>query len=331
MVIFGIFSLAFWFAGDEVSSGRATFTEVLKSFFAVFLSAFSTAQSQLHFPDVAKGKAAAKRVFAIIDRKPLIDSSSEEGGMPAVCKGQIELKDVSFAYPERPDAVVFNRFNITVEAGKTMALVGESGSGKSTVVSLIERFYDPLEGSVLLDGEDLRDLNLHWLRSNVGLVSQEPILFNMTVADNIRYGRPDASLEQVQEAARSANAHQFIEALPEGYDTMLGEGCIQLSGGQKQRVAIARAIIKDPKVLLLDEATSALDAESERVVQDALDRLMVGRTTIVVAHRLSTIRDADCIAVVYKGNIVEQGSHDELMAKKGSYARLVAHQMKRSS
>eukprot|EP00889_Picochlorum_renovo_P000112 jgi/Picre1/27142/NNA_000111.t1 len=151
----------------------------------------------------------------------------------------------------------------------------------------------------------------------------------MSVADNIRYGRPEASLEQVEEAARAANAHQFIQALPEGYSTMLGEGCIQLSGGQKQRIAIARAIVKDPKVLLLDEATSALDAESERVVQDALDRLMVGRTTIIVAHRLSTIRDADNIAVVYKGHIVEQGSHDELMSKGGSYARLVAHQMKK--
>ncbi|KAI8112886.1 hypothetical protein M9434_004206 [Picochlorum sp. BPE23] len=331
IIIFGIFSLAFWFAGDEVSSGRATFEEVLKSFFAVFLAAFSTAQSQLHFPDVAKGKEAAKRVFAIIDRKPLIDSSSAHGDRPSTCKGNIELHDVTFAYPQRPDAPVFQKFNLSVEAGKTMALVGESGSGKSTVVSLIERFYDPVDGGVLLDGQDIRDLNLHWLRSHVGLVSQEPVLFNMSVADNIRYGRPEASLEQVEEAARAANAHQFIQALPEGYSTMLGEGCIQLSGGQKQRIAIARAIVKDPKVLLLDEATSALDAESERVVQDALDRLMVGRTTIIVAHRLSTIRDADNIAVVYKGHIVEQGSHEELMSKGGSYARLVAHQTRAST
>ena len=328
-VLFSIYALAFWYMGLEISRGYSTFEEALKAFFAVFLAAFGLGQAQINFPDVAKGGAATKRVFAIVDRKTAIDAYNEEGIRPMECKGNIELQDVTFAYPQRPDALVFQKFNLSVEAGKTMALVGESGSGKSTVVSLIERFYDPVDGGILLDGQDIRDLNLHWLRSNVGLVSQEPILFNMSVADNIRYGRPDASLEQVEEAARAANAHQFIEALPEGYSTMLGEGCIQLSGGQKQRIAIARAIVKDPKVLLLDEATSALDAESERVVQDALDRLMVGRTTIIVAHRLSTIRDADNIAVVYKGHIVEQGSHDELMSKGGSYARLVAHQMKR--
>jgi ATP-binding cassette subfamily B (MDR/TAP) protein 1 len=221
---------------------------------------------------------------------------------------------------------VFTDFSLSVEAGKTVALVGESGSGKSSVVSLIERFYDVLGGQVLIDGEDVRDLDLQYMRAQIGLVSQEPVLFNMSVADNIAYGCPDASMEKIQEAARSANAHAFIEALPEGYHTMLGEGCIQLSGGQKQRVAIARAIVKDPKILLLDEATSALDAESERVVQDALDRLMVDRTTVVVAHRLSTIRDADTIAVVYKGHIVEQGTHQELVGINGSYARLVGGQ-----
>ena len=361
VIIFGIFALSFWFAGEEVSSERANFVDVLKvcclvvysivlegmkildtihnpthifamqSFFAIFLAAFSTAQAQLRFPDVAKGSAAAKRVFAIVDRQSKIDSASESGDRPSKCEGTIELKDIIFAYPQRPDAPVFENFNLTVPSGQTVALVGESGSGKSTVVSLIERFYDPQGGSVLLDGTDLRDLNLHWLRANVGLVSQEPVLFNLTVADNIRYGRPEASLEQVEEAARAANAHQFIQALPEGYQTMLGEGSIQLSGGQKQRIAIARALVKDPRVLLLDEATSALDAESEHVVQEALDRLMVGRTTIVVAHRLSTIRDADSIAVVYKGFIVEQGSHEELMKKKGSYSRLVSHQMRSSS
>jgi ATP-binding cassette subfamily B (MDR/TAP) protein 1 len=328
-VLFSIYALAFWYMGLEISRGYSTFEEALKAFFAVFLAAFGLGQAQINFPDVAKGGAATKRVFAIVDRKTAIDAFNEKGVRPMECTGNIELHDVTFAYPQRPDAPVFQKFNLSVEAGKTMALVGESGSGKSTVVSLIERFYDPVDGGVLLDGQDIRDLNLHWLRSHVGLVSQEPVLFNMSVADNIRYGRPEASLEQVEEAARAANAHQFIQALPEGYSTMLGEGCIQLSGGQKQRIAIARAIVKDPKVLLLDEATSALDAESERVVQDALDRLMVGRTTIIVAHRLSTIRDADNIAVVYKGHIVEQGSHDELMSKGGSYARLVAHQMKR--
>ena len=326
IVIFGIFSLAFWFAGDEVSSGRADFTAVLKSFFAVFLASFSTAQSQLHFPDVAKGKAAAKRVFAIIDRQPLI--ASVEGAKNVDLGGKIELRNVDFAYPERPDSLVFNDFSLSVEAGKTMALVGESGSGKSSVISLIERFYDPQSGGVYLDGENIKDMDIAYLRSQIGLVSQEPVLFNMSVADNIAYGCPDASMEKIQEAARAANAHSFIESLPEGYHTMLGEGCIQLSGGQKQRVAIARAIVKDPKILLLDEATSALDAESERVVQDALDRLMVGRTTVVVAHRLSTIRDADCIAVVYKGKLIEQGNHKELLAQKGSYARLVRHQMR---
>ena len=324
IVIFGIFSLAFWFAGEEVSSERASFTEVLKSFFAVFLAAFSTAQSQLHFPDVAKGKAAAKRVFAIIDRQPLI--ASEGGAKSVEVTGNIELRNVTFAYPSRPDTDVFTDFSLSVEAGKTVALVGESGSGKSSVVSLIERFYDPISGGVFLDDQNIKDIDLQYLRSQIGLVSQEPVLFNMSVADNIAYGCPDASMERIQEAARAANAHGFIEALPEGYHTMLGEGCIQLSGGQKQRVAIARAIVKDPKILLLDEATSALDAESERVVQDALDRLMVGRTTVVVAHRLSTIRDADTIAVVYKGHIVEQGTHQELVAMNGSYARLVGGQ-----
>ena len=328
-ILFSCYALAFWYMGLEISRGISTFGESIKAFFAVFLAAFGIGQAQINFPDVAKGGAATRRVFAIIDRPSGVQKSLDEGFRPTTIEGHIELSSVTFAYPQRPDAPVFEDFNLTVPSGQTVALVGESGSGKSTVVSLIERFYDPQGGSVLLDGTDLRDLNLHWLRANVGLVSQEPVLFNLTVADNIRYGRPEASLEQVEEAARAANAHQFIQALPEGYQTMLGEGSIQLSGGQKQRIAIARALVKDPRVLLLDEATSALDAESEHVVQEALDRLMVGRTTIVVAHRLSTIRDADSIAVVYKGKIIEQGSHEELMSRGGSYSRLVAHQMKR--
>ncbi|KAG7669217.1 hypothetical protein Ndes2526B_g05515 [Nannochloris sp. 'desiccata'] len=327
LVIFGIFSLAFWFAGEEVSNGRSTFVDVLKAFFSIFLAAFSFSQAQMHFPDVAKGQAASRRVFAIIDRKPKIDSSSPDGLLPPSCDGKLELKNITFAYPARPAATIFENFNLVIPAGTTVALVGESGSGKSTVVQLIERFYDPQQGAVLLDNIDIKNLNLHWLRSQIGLVSQEPVLFNMTVADNIRYGREDASLETVIAAAKAANAHNFISALPEGYDTRVGEGSIQLSGGQKQRVAIARAVVKDPRVLLLDEATSALDTESENVVQEALDRLMVGRTTVVVAHRLSTVRDANSIAVVYKGKLVEQGTHTELLALSGAYSRLVKHQM----
>ncbi|GAB4820940.1 hypothetical protein N2152v2_007986 [Parachlorella kessleri] len=328
--MFGVYALAFWFGAIQVKNGENTFEQILKVFFSIFLSAMGAAQAQAFFPDVAKGKAACMNVFTIIDRKPLIDASSPDGKKPLECHGSIELREVTFAYPLRPEVQVFRKFTLTIPAGQMVALVGESGSGKSTIIGLIERFYDPQGGQVLLDGRDLRDLNLHWLRSYMALVSQEPVLFNMSVIENIRYGRPDATLEQAMEAARAANAHTFIEALPEGYDTRVGESGIQLSGGQKQRVAIARAIIKDPRVLLLDEATSALDAESERVVQDALDKLMVGRTTVVVAHRLSTVRDADAIAVVVKGKVVEQGTHDELMTKaQGAYAKLVRNQMTR--
>ena len=326
-VVFGVYALAFWYMGLDITRGYSSFEDALKAFMAIFMAAMGIAQAQVYFPDVAKGRAAVQRVFSIIDRQPLIDGTDPEGYRPSSCAGKVELNGVTFAYPQRPDAPIFVDFRLVVAAGTTVAIVGESGSGKSTVVQLIERFYDPQSGTVLLDDVDIRTLNLHWLRAQIGLVSQEPVLFNMTVADNIRYGRPDATLESVIAAAKAANAHSFIEALPEGYDTLLGEGAIQLSGGQKQRVAIARAVVKDPKVLLLDEATSALDAESERVVQDALDKLMVGRTTIVIAHRLSTIKDADSIAVVYKGHLVEQGTHEDLVAKGGSYARLVSHQL----
>ena len=208
---------------------------------------------------------------------------------------------------------------------QTVALVGESGSGKSTVIALLERFYDPDSGSIFLDGIDLQILNVSWLRQQVGLVSQEPVLFNDTIRANIAYGRQgEASEEEIIAAAEAANAHEYISALPDGYNTIVGERGIQLSGGQKQRVAIARAIIKNPKVLLLDEATSALDVESERVVQEALDNVVIGRTTVVVAHRLSTIRGADIITVLKNGTVVEKGSHGDLMQiKDGIYASLV--------
>jgi ATP-binding cassette, subfamily B (MDR/TAP), member 1 len=221
--------------------------------------------------------------------------------------------------------VVLREAQLIINAGSTVALVGASGSGKSTVVSLLERFYDPEGGAVLLDGRDVRELNVQWLRSQIGLVSQEPVLFSGSIADNIRYGREGASMEDIVAAARMANAHSFISDFPDGYDTLVGEKGVQLSGGQKQRVAIARAIVRDPKVLLLDEATSALDSSSERVVQEALNRLVAlkRRTTIIIAHRLSTIRGADIIFVLQVGELVESGTHDELLKTGHHYRALV--------
>jgi ATP-binding cassette subfamily B (MDR/TAP) protein 1 len=316
----------FWFGGQQVSQGNMSFDDMLKAFFSILLAAFGMAQAQMAFPDLGKGAAAVQRVFAIIDRTPPIDSSDPSGDKPDPITGQLELRAVSFAYPSRPDSIVFKSFSLTIAPGTSLALVGQSGSGKSSVVGLIERFYDPVAGAVLLDGRDIKSLNLKWLRAHIGLVNQEPVLFSASVLDNIKYGNERATLEEVRAAARVANALDFVDKLPERFDTRVGEGGIQLSGGQKQRVAIARAVLKDPRILLLDEATSALDAESERLVQAALDAIMVGRTTLVVAHRLSTIRNADRIAVVHQGRIVEMGAHDELMAAAGSYSRLVRHQ-----
>ena len=221
-----------------------------------------------------------------------------------------------------------DNFNLTVEAGKTYAIVGPSGCGKSTVIQLIQRFYDPDAGEVRLGGKDICSLNIKWLRNHIGLVAQEPILFDTTIAENIFYGTEDATMEDVKTAAKNANAHDFISKLPKGYDTPVGEGGTQLSGGQKQRIAIARALIRDPKILLLDEATSALDSESESIVQQALDRARAGRTTIVIAHRLSTIQNADVIVSIEKGSVVEKGTHLELMDKEGLYFDLVTAQVR---
>ncbi|KAJ6381734.1 hypothetical protein OIU77_030412 [Salix suchowensis] len=254
--------------------------------------------------------------------------NSESGLELESVTGLVALKNIDFAYPSRPDAPILNNFSLNVPAGKTIALVGSSGSGKSTVVSLIERFYDPNSGQVLLDGHDIKTLKLRWLREQIGLVSQEPALFATTIKENILLGRPDASQVEIEAAARVANAHSFIIKLPDGFDTLVGERGLQLSGGQKQRVAIARAMLKNPAILLLDEATSALDSESEKLVQEALDRFMIGRTTLVIAHRLSTIRKADLVAVLQQGSVSEIGTHDELIAKgeNGVYAKLIKMQ-----
>ncbi|KAJ6331250.1 hypothetical protein OIU76_009763 [Salix suchowensis] len=299
----------------------------------------------------AKAKVAAAKIFRIINHKPTIDRNSESGLELESVTGLVALKNIDFAYPSRPDAPILNNFSLNVPAGKTIALVGSSGSGKSTVVSLIERFYDPNSGQVLLDGHDIKTLKLRWLREQIGLVSQEPALFATTIKENILLGRPDASQVEIEAAARVANAHSFIIKLPDGFDTQMksylmqgkildfvavggggvdvvGERGLQLSGGQKQRVAIARAMLKNPAILLLDEATSALDSESEKLVQEALDRFMIGRTTLVIAHRLSTIRKADLVAVLQQGSVSEIGTHDELIAKgeNGVYAKLIKMQ-----
>ncbi|KAH7667278.1 Xenobiotic-transporting ATPase protein [Dioscorea alata] len=284
--------------------------------------AFGTSLSNLKY--VAEASAAAGRISEVVNRVPKIDSESNEGEILQSITGEVEFKDIKFAYPSRPETIVLNEFNLKVPAGKTLALVGSSGSGKSTVISLLQRFYDPINGSILLDGVDIQRLKLKWLRSQLGLVSQEPALFATSIKENILFGKEDASMEDVMAACKTANVHDFISQLPLGYDTQVGERGIQLSGGQKQRIAIARAVLRSPKILLLDEATSALDTESERIVQEAIDIASIGRTTIIIAHRLSTILNSDIITVVQAGRVVESGSHNELMCdENGIYSPLV--------
>lgn len=233
-------------------------------------------------------------------------------------QGEIEMRDLSFAYPTRPDVTVLRDFSLHAKAGQRIALVGSSGSGKSTSISLLFRFYEPTTGQILIDGQPIRDMSLTTLRQNLALVPQEVLLFGGSIRENIAYGKPEATEEEIMAAAKKANAHQFIESLPEGYNTIVGDRGTQLSGGQRQRIAIARAILADPAILILDEATSSLDAESERLVQDALDKLMENRTSIIIAHRLSTVRRCDQILVLSAGTIVERGTHEELMAKNAS-------------
>ncbi|KAL3827731.1 hypothetical protein ACJIZ3_016533 [Penstemon smallii] len=332
-LLFLVYATSFYAGARLVEDGKITFSDVFRVFFALTMAAMAISQSSSLAPDSTKAKSAAASVFAILDRKSKIDPSDESGMKLENVKGEIELKHISFKYPTRPDVQIFRDLSLTIHSGKTVALVGESGSGKSTVISLLQRFYDPDSGHIKLDGIEIDKFQLKWLRLQMGLVSQEPVLFNDTIRANIAYGKEGNATEaEIIAAAELANAHKFISGLHQGYDTMVGERGVQLSGGQKQRVAIARAIIKSPKILLLDEATSALDAESERIVQDALDRVMVNRTTVVVAHRLSTIKGADLIAVVKNGVIVEKGKHDSLInIKDGYYASLVALHMSSAS
>ncbi|KAK3234961.1 hypothetical protein CYMTET_54811 [Cymbomonas tetramitiformis] len=308
-----------------VADGDIDFEEMVIPIFAIMMMAAGLGLAAQGATDMGKAAAAADRIFAVLDRKSTVDPSSEAGLRPGTVSGALSFREIEFTYPTRTTPIC-RGFTLEVAAGHTVALVGPSGCGKSTSIQLIERFYVPQKGKVLLDGTDLQELNVSWLRAKIGLVGQEPVLFDGTVAENIRYGKTDASMEDVIQACQMANAHDFIKGFSDGYDTSVGTGGSKLSGGQKQRIAIARTLVKKPQILLLDEATSALDNESERLVQAALDSLLQTqrRTTLIIAHRLTTIRNADKIVVVDEGKVAEQGTHDELVKLKGKYAVLQA-------
>ncbi|PPS00076.1 hypothetical protein GOBAR_AA20600 [Gossypium barbadense] len=319
-------ALDFWYGGKLMSHGYITAKALFETFMILVSTGRVIADAGSMTSDLAKGSDAVGSVFAILDRYTRIEPEDPDGYKPEKITGHVELRDIDFAYPARPDIMIFKGFSLKIEAGKSTALVGQSGSGKSTIIGLIERFYDPLEGAVKIDGRDIRSYHLRSLRKHIALVSQEPTLFAGTIRENIAYGASDETDEaEIIEAARAANCHDFISGLKDGYHTWCGERGVQLSGGQKQRSAIARAILRNPAILLLDEATSALDSQSEKAVQDALERVMVGRTSVIVAHRLSTIQNCDQIAVLDKGKVIEKGTHQSLLAKGpiGAYFSLV--------
>ncbi|CAL9087949.1 unnamed protein product [Musa textilis] len=323
-ITFAIWSFMAWYGSRLVMYHGAKGGTVFAVGVSVIVGGLSLGSGLSNVKYFSEASSAGERIMKVIRRVPKIDTESSDGQVLASVSGKVQFKGVQFAYPSRPATFIFQDFNLKVPAGMTVALVGSSGSGKSTVIALLERFYDPLKGEILLDGVDIRSLKLKWLRSQMGLVSQEPALFATSIKENILFGKEDATIDEVVAAAKAANAHNFISQLPQGYDTQVGERGVQMSGGQKQRIAIARAVLKSPKILLLDEATSALDSESERVVQEALDLASVGRTAIVIAHRLSTIRNADVITVVQDGQVMEIGSHDELIGnEEGLYSSLV--------
>ncbi|KAK7476898.1 hypothetical protein BaRGS_00031837 [Batillaria attramentaria] len=316
------------FAGGWlISLGELNAGDLMSFLVATQMIERSLAQMSILFGTMVRGASAGARVFEYINMEPAVQLSGGKTIPYHALLGSIQFKDVTFSYPTRPEQIVLRDFSLQIPGGRVVALVGLSGGGKSTVAALLERFYDVSHGSIAIDGIDIRDLDPSWLRGHaIGFINQEPVLFATTVMENIRYGRPDATDQEVMEAAKLANAHMFITGFPEGYHTVLGERGVTVSGGQKQRIAIARALIKNPSILILDEATSALDAESERLVQEALDRVSKGRTVVVIAHRLSTIRDAHTIAVVSHGKIVEIGDHNSLRKKRGLYWELIKQQ-----
>ncbi|KAF8703485.1 hypothetical protein HU200_032293 [Digitaria exilis] len=325
-VIYAVWSFLSWIGSILVIHFHAPGGHVFVASICIVLAGMSIMMALPNLRYFVDAATAAARMREMIDKLQPLEAGGKKGATKENIRGQIVFRNVHFSYPSRPDTRVLDGVNLTIAEGATVGLVGGSGSGKSTIISLLQRFYSPDSGEILLDGHDIGALNAEWLRSQIGLVSQEPVLFATSIRENILFGNETASLKQIVAAAKMANAHDFITKLPHGYETNVGQFGTQLSGGQKQRIAIARALIRDPKILLLDEATSALDSESERAVQEALDRASMGRTTVVVAHRLSTIRKADMIAVLDAGRVVERGTHDELVGMGagagGVYARM---------
>ncbi|MBR2817434.1 MAG: ATP-binding cassette domain-containing protein [Reyranella sp.] len=330
-IVFAAVGFLLWMGGHDVLTGRITAGDLSAFVFYAVLVASSGGAISETIGDLQRASGAGERLAELRAEQPTIAEPATPKPLPQPVKGAVAFDEVSFRYPTRPDALALDRFDLSIAPGETVAIVGPSGAGKTTVFNLLLRFYDPEQGAVRLDGIDVRDLALHDLRRTLAIVPQEPVLFTSSVADNIRYGRPDASDAEVRAAAEAASALSFIDALPQGFATDLGARGLRLSGGQRQRIAIARALLCNPAVLLLDEATSALDAESELAVQQALDRLMHQRTTLVIAHRLATVQKADRIVVVDQGRVVDVGRHADLVRRDGLYARLAELQFNLSA
>ncbi|HET7924345.1 MAG TPA: ABC transporter transmembrane domain-containing protein [Rhodanobacteraceae bacterium] len=322
MLVFGGITFVLWIGAHQVLAGTMTFGQLSQFLLYAGYMGIAAASLSEMWGEVQRGAGAMERLAELLAAEPRIKPAAQPAKLPAQSRGRIEFDDVSFHYPSRPESAALEDFTVAIEPGETVAFVGPSGAGKSTTFQLLLRFYDPGKGRVLIDGVDIARADPEQVRSRIGLVPQDTMLFGASARENIRYGRPDASDAEIEAAARAAEADEFIRALPQGYDTFLGERGLRLSGGQRQRIAIARAILKDPPILLLDEATSSLDAASELLVQQALEKLMLERTTIIIAHRLATVQKADRIVVMEQGRVVASGTHAQLLSASPLYARL---------